>query len=81
MPGYTYVDTGAEVTLHGGIGPLQGGDHMVTFYVGVDDVDAALRAAEHLGGTVVQAPVRVPGLTFALLADPQGHVIGVSQTT
>jgi predicted enzyme related to lactoylglutathione lyase len=81
MPGYTYVDTGAEATLRAGIGPLQGGSSMLTIYVGVEDVAAALEAAERLGGTIVQRPAAVPGVTFALLADPQGHVIGVSQTT
>ena len=81
MPGYTYVDTGVQATVHGGIGPLQGGEALATFYVGVNDVDATLGAAERLGGSVIQAPVRVPGVTFALLADPQGHVIGVSQNT
>ena len=81
IPGYTYVDTGAEAPLHGGIGPLQGGSSLVTVYVGVEDVAATLEAAERLGGTIVQPPVKVPGVTFALLADPQGHVFGVSQTT
>jgi len=32
-----------------------------------------------LGGRVVQEPVTVPGVSFALIADPQGHVVGLAQ--
>ena len=79
FPGYSYVETGAQ-TIPGGIGPLQGGsDEMVTFFVGVDDIEASLAAAKQLGGRVVQEPVGVPGVTFALIADPQGHVVGLTQ--
>ena len=41
MPGYSYVDTGVEGAVPGGISPLQGGgDPLVTFFVGVQDVAA-----------------------------------------
>jgi predicted enzyme related to lactoylglutathione lyase len=65
FPGYSYVETG--------------GAEMVTFFVGVEDMDASLAAAKKLGGRVVQEPVGVPGVTFALIADPQGHVVGLAQ--
>ena len=78
IPGYSYVDTGAE-TIPGGIGPVQGGAELVTFFVGVEDMNASLAAAQQLGGRVVQEPVGVPGVTFALIADPQGHVVGLAQ--
>jgi uncharacterized protein len=78
FPGYSYVETGAQ-TIPGGIGPLQGGNEMVTFFVGVEDMDATLAAAKKLGGRVVQEPVGVPGVTFALIADAQGHVVGLAQ--
>jgi predicted enzyme related to lactoylglutathione lyase len=42
MPGYTYVDTGVEGAVPGGISPLQGGGPLVTFFVGVPDVAATL---------------------------------------
>jgi predicted enzyme related to lactoylglutathione lyase len=81
LPGYTFVETGAgESAIPGGIGPLQGGTDLVTFFIGVDDVDEALAQAERLGGTIVQPAVQVPGVTFALLADPAGHVVGVAKT-
>jgi uncharacterized protein len=79
IPGYTYVDTGVPNALPGGIGPTQGGAPLVTFFVGVDDIDAAVANATRLGGTVVQEPVKVPGVAFALIADPAGQVVGLAQ--
>ena len=79
IPGYTYVDCGVPNTLPAGIGPVQGGSPLVTFFVGVDDIHAAVADASRLGGTVVQAPVRVPGVAFALIADPAGQVVGLAQ--
>jgi predicted enzyme related to lactoylglutathione lyase len=78
MPGYTYVETGADGALPGGISPLQGGDQLVTFFNGVPDVAAALDAAVVGGGRVVQPATAVPGVTFGLFADPQGQVVGVA---
>ena len=49
IAGYTYVDTGVEGSIPGGIGPVQGGEPMTVFFVGVADVDEALRRAEELG--------------------------------
>jgi predicted enzyme related to lactoylglutathione lyase len=78
LPGYSYVDTGVEGSLPGGIGPVQDGSPLVTFYVGVPDVAATLQAAVARGGTVVQPATSVPGVTFGLFADPQGQVMGVA---
>jgi uncharacterized protein len=78
IPGYTYVDTGVEGAVPGGIGPTQGGTPVVTFFVGVEDVAATLAQAEQLGGTVVQPATSVPGVTFGLLASPAGQVVGVA---
>ena len=78
IPGYTYVATGADGAIPGGIGPTQGGDPVVTFFVGVEDVAAALARAEQLGGTIVQPATSVPGVTFGLLASPAGQVVGVA---
>jgi predicted enzyme related to lactoylglutathione lyase len=78
MPGYTYVETGVEGAVPGGIGPLQGGEPTVTFFVGVPDVDATLEAVTARGGRVVQPATDVPGVRFGLFADPLGQVIGVA---
>jgi len=31
------------------------------------------------GGRVVQEPMKVPGVSFGLIADPLGHVVGLAQ--
>ena len=78
IPGYTYVETGVPDAIPGGIGPTQGGSDLVTVFIGVEDVEASLRAAERLGGTIVQPATKVPGVTFGLFADPAGHVVGLA---
>jgi predicted enzyme related to lactoylglutathione lyase len=78
IPGYTYVDTGADGAVPGGIGPVQGGEPLVTFFVGVADVAATLDAAAAMGGRIVQPATKVPGVTFGLVADPQGQIVGLA---
>jgi hypothetical protein len=47
-------------------------------YIGVDDVDAAARRAQELGGQILLPPTDVPGLgRAAVLRDPQGAAFGV----
>jgi uncharacterized protein len=61
-----------------GVGPTPEGNGHAMFYVGVDDVDAALAKAEELGGTRIMGPMEVPeGPTVAHFADPEGHVVGL----
>jgi predicted enzyme related to lactoylglutathione lyase len=79
-PGYTFVDTGVDGALPTAISPLQGDADAVLFFVGVDDVEATLTRAEGLGGRVVQPAQQVPGVTFGVLADPQGHLVGVASS-
>jgi hypothetical protein len=81
MPGYTYVESGVDGAIPGGISPLQGGEAIVTFFVGVEDVAAALKEAEAAGGKIVQPATDAPGVRFGLLADPQGQVVGVATPT
>ena len=45
---------------------------------GVDDVEATLARAKELGGTTVQPAQKVPGVTFGVFADAQGHRVGVA---
>jgi predicted enzyme related to lactoylglutathione lyase len=77
LPGYTYVQS-VEGAVPGGIGPRQGGPSLVTFFVGVDDVEQTLKRAEELGGSIVQPATQVPGVTFGLFADTEGHIVGVA---
>jgi hypothetical protein len=68
--------------IAGGIGRSEdGGPGHVTVYVEVDDPQAYLDKAQELGATVVAPPMEIPGwnLTIAFLADPEGHVIGLSK--
>ena len=78
FPGYTFADTGDTAALPTAIGPLQGGEDAALFFVGVDDVEATLARAEELGGRIVQPAQQVPGVTFGVFADMQGHVVGVA---
>jgi predicted enzyme related to lactoylglutathione lyase len=63
----------------GGIGPApEGQPGHAMFYVGVDDVEAALAKAESLGGSRVFGPMEVPeGPTIGHFADPEGNVVGL----
>jgi predicted enzyme related to lactoylglutathione lyase len=58
-----------------------GGQGHVTFYVEVDDLAAYRARAEKLGGRTLVPPTEIAefGLTFALLADPEGHGVGLSR--
>ena len=78
FPGYTFVDPGVEGAIPTAIGPLQGGADAVLFFIGVENVEATLERAEQLGGKTIQPAQQVPGVTFGVLADAQGHVIGVA---
>lgn len=64
----------------GGIGGGPGFAPHAVFYVGVDDVAAALERAEELGGTVVLAPQRNEGgaVTVGHFRDPAGNLVGVA---
>ncbi|HEV3369560.1 MAG TPA: VOC family protein [Acidimicrobiales bacterium] len=78
LPGFTFIDTGVEGGTHVAISPRQGADDEVLFFVGVEDVAATLKKAEELGGTIIQPVQNVPGTTFGVFADAQGHKVGVA---
>jgi hypothetical protein len=78
FPGYSFADTGVEGAIPTAIGPLQGGADTVLFFVGVENVQATLAKAEELGGKVIQPAQEVPGVTFGVFADAQGHIVGVA---
>jgi len=78
FPGYTFIDTGAEGGSYVAISPRQGPEDEVLFFVRVDDVAATLKKAEQLGGTIVQPEQAVPGTSFGVFADAQGHKVGVA---
>jgi predicted enzyme related to lactoylglutathione lyase len=68
----------SEGGIGGGVSASQDGSTMVTWYVQVDDLQAALDKAESLGGKTVMPPMDVPGgPKLAMFADPEGNVIGL----
>jgi hypothetical protein len=80
FPGYTFMDTGGEGAPYTAISPRQAAEDEVLFFVAVDDVDATLNRAQELGGTIVQPAQHVPGTSFGVFADPQGHRVGVASS-
>ena len=71
------------IGIGGGIaGGPEGYSGHVTFYVEVPDVEAALTKAESLGGKRVMGPESIMGgLVLGQFLDPEGHVIGLTQST
>jgi len=51
--------------------------HYTIFYVDVEDVAAALKKAESLGGKTLVPPVDIPTGTFAWFMDPEGNTVGL----
>jgi predicted enzyme related to lactoylglutathione lyase len=53
----------------------------LTVYVEVEDIDEAVSQAAKLGARIVSSVHEVPGkpLKVAFIADPEGHVLGLSQ--
>jgi predicted enzyme related to lactoylglutathione lyase len=78
FPGYTFIDTGVDGGTYVAISPRQAAEDEVLFFVAVEDVAAALTKAEELGGTIIQPEQKVPGTSFGVFADPQGHKVGVA---
>ena len=71
------------IGIGGGIaGGPEGYNGHVTFYVEVPDVEAALTKAESLGGKRVMGPEAImDGIVLGQFLDPEGHVIGLTQST
>ncbi len=75
---YGMVDTGND-GIAGGIGPVpEGSPNHVTVYIEVDDLEAALKKIESLGGNTITPPMDVPGgPTLAHFSDPAGNMVGL----
>lgn len=72
--------TGDGTGIPGGIGGGRGFDAHAIFYIGVADVEAALGAAERLGGTRVMGPAANvdSNVVVGHFRDPEGTLIGVA---
>jgi len=88
VPPYALVPREGNVSSEGigigggiGVGPEDYEGH-VTFYIEVPDVGASLDQVEKLGGTRVMGPDSpVEGLTIGLFTDPEGHLVGLTQSS
>jgi predicted enzyme related to lactoylglutathione lyase len=77
-PGMPYwMHSPGQGKVGAGVGDAQEGDGHVTFYVAVDDPQAALDQAEQLGGKTIVPVTEMEMVTFALFSDPEGHIVGV----
>jgi predicted enzyme related to lactoylglutathione lyase len=82
LGGYTLLDTGAPAeTVGGGIGAADpaGLPPGILLYVRVDDLAKTLARAAELGGSTLVEPVALPADngSVAVLADPDGHAVGL----
>lgn len=65
----------------GGIGRAPAGPGWTTFYIRVADIAAAVERAVEQGGKVLLPPMDLPhGTTIAVIADPEGHPVGLSMS-
>ncbi|MDP9279606.1 MAG: VOC family protein [Gemmatimonadota bacterium] len=79
---YGFVQNPDGAGIPGGVGGGASYPSRVLFYVGVPDVEAALREAESLGGVRTMGPERAPDspLVVGHFTDPEGHLVGVAGT-
>jgi len=81
MPTYGMVqgNGGESPSIPGGVGTSpEGAPSYQTFYVGVDDIPAALDKAESLGGKTAMPLTELPmGGKIAIFSDPEGNMIGL----
>jgi uncharacterized protein len=76
---YGFIDGATTGGINGGVGGGPTHAARVLFYVGVPDVEAALRDAERLGGARRLGPEGTPGeLVIGHFVDPDGNLIGVA---
>jgi len=78
--GYGMTDSSTTGVVVGVGGTQDGSSGWVTGYVRVADINATLAKAESLGGKTVAPRFSPDGTAYlALVADPEGHVIGLSE--
>ena len=79
-PSFDYAQISpAEAGIGGGIGKAQpaAAAGWVTVYVRVPDLKIAITHAERLGGKLLRPITNLPELSFAVIADPEGHPVGL----
>jgi predicted enzyme related to lactoylglutathione lyase len=82
-PDMTYTMIGVGEGTGGGMmkNPIPGSPSFWLAYVEVDDVEAATKKAETLGGKVMQPVTPVADMgRFSVIVDPSGAALGLWQT-
>ena len=81
VAGFDYYDIelGDKPTV--GIRHEPDGKAELVFYVEVDDLDQSVEKAKELGASVRIPPKRSGDLRFALIEDPEGNPIGLTQAS
>ena len=76
--GYAEISS-LDAGIGGGIAPAvpSASAGWVTVYVRVPDLKAAIAHAERLGGKLLLPIMELPELSFAVIADPEGHAVGL----
>ncbi|MDQ1704548.1 MAG: uncharacterized protein QOF18_914 [Frankiaceae bacterium] len=75
------IGIGGGIMGSAGMPGMEDYEGHVTVYIEVPDVEAALVKAESLGGTRRMGPDQVPGgPIIGQFTDPEGHLVGVTQT-
>ncbi len=80
FPGGYAMTEAADTGLVIGVGAAPQGPGFVTGYVRVADINATLAKAAELGGSTIMPRFSPDGSAWlALVADPEGHVVGLSE--
>lgn len=78
--GYGMTDGATSGLIVGIGGTPDGSSGHVTGYVTVDDINATLAKATSLGGRTIMPKFSPDGnAQLALVADPEGHVLGLTE--
>ncbi len=79
VAGFDYydVDAGGKPTV--GIRDEPEGKAELVVYVEVDDLERAVKKARRLGANIRIPPMTYGELNFALIEDPEGNAIGLTQ--
>lgn len=77
--GFDYYDIDLAGDLSAGIRNEPDGKPELVVYIEVDDLDQSVRRAKSLGASVRIPPMEFGKLRFALIEDPEGNPIGMTQ--
>jgi len=77
--GFDYYDIEPGGAPSAGIRSEPEGSAEIVVYIEVSDLDASIAKARELGSKIRIPPTEFEGLRFALIEDPEGNPIGLTQ--